>query len=195
MKSTPKWRNNSSAVTSVNTYDTYLRIRPYIHSSIVCPCPPPPLIPLDVNWGPCLNLPELFNSCINSTNVHLCNYCTKIFVIVVNTCVCRRSVNNKASHPIHVKDLREHPCQAFTFFLTTCSLQVGEDWIIGCCKINGRKRSLIGCICVPYNFQANIPSSTTCKIWANFPAMASLGGGPTFKKKSEKFVVVSLRPV
>ena len=42
-------------------------------------------------------------SCINSTNVHLCNYCTKIFVIVVNTCVCRRSVDNKAvilSYPI-----------------------------------------------------------------------------------------------
>ena len=41
--------------------------------------------------------------CINSTNVHLCNYCTKIFVIVVNTCVCRRSVDNKAailSYPI-----------------------------------------------------------------------------------------------
>ena len=38
----------------------------------------------------------LFNSCINSTNVHLCNYCTKIFVIIVNTCVCRRSVDNKA---------------------------------------------------------------------------------------------------
>ena len=35
--------------------------------------------------------------CINSTNVHLCNYCTKIFVIVVNTCVCRRSVDNKAA--------------------------------------------------------------------------------------------------
>ena len=35
-------------------------------------------------------------SCINSTNVHLCNYCTKIFVIVVNTCVSRRSVDNKA---------------------------------------------------------------------------------------------------
>ena len=45
----------------------------------------------------------LFNSCINSTNVHLCNYCTKIFVIIVNTCVCRRSVDNKAlilSYPI-----------------------------------------------------------------------------------------------
>ena len=27
----------------------------------------------------------LFNSCINFTNVHLCDYCTKIFVIVVNT--------------------------------------------------------------------------------------------------------------
>ena len=38
----------------------------------------------------------LFNSCINFTDVHLCNYCTKIFVIVVNTCVCRRSVDNKA---------------------------------------------------------------------------------------------------
>ena len=38
----------------------------------------------------------LFNSCINFTNVHLCNYCTKIFVTVVNTCVCRRSVDNKA---------------------------------------------------------------------------------------------------
>ena len=45
----------------------------------------------------------LFNGCINFTNVHLCNYCTKIFVIVVNTCVCRRSVDNKAlilSYPI-----------------------------------------------------------------------------------------------
>ena len=44
-----------------------------------------------------------FNSCINFTNVHLCNYCTKIFVIVVNTCVCRRSVDNKAltlSYPL-----------------------------------------------------------------------------------------------
>ena len=44
------------------------------------------------------------NSCINFTNVHLCNYCTKIFVIIVNTCVCRRSVDNKAlilSYPIH----------------------------------------------------------------------------------------------
>ena len=38
----------------------------------------------------------LFNSCINFTNVHVCNYCTKIFVIIVNTCVCRRSVDNKA---------------------------------------------------------------------------------------------------
>ena len=47
----------------------------------------------------------LFNSCINFTNVHLCNYCTKIFVIVVNTRVCRRSVDNKAlilSYPIHI---------------------------------------------------------------------------------------------
>ena len=45
----------------------------------------------------------LFNSCINFTNVHVCNYCTKIFVIIVNTCVCRRSVDNKAlilSYPI-----------------------------------------------------------------------------------------------
>ena len=38
----------------------------------------------------------LFNSCTNFTNVLLCNYCTKIFVIVVNTCVCRGSVDNKA---------------------------------------------------------------------------------------------------
>ena len=38
----------------------------------------------------------LFNSCRNFTNVHLCNYGTKIFIIVVNTCVCRRSVDNKA---------------------------------------------------------------------------------------------------
>ena len=45
----------------------------------------------------------LFNSCINFTNVDVCNYCTKIFVIVVNTCVCGRSVDNKAlilSYPI-----------------------------------------------------------------------------------------------
>ena len=45
----------------------------------------------------------LFNSCVNFTNVHLCNYCKKIFVIVVNTCVCRRSVDNKAlilSYPL-----------------------------------------------------------------------------------------------
>ena len=45
----------------------------------------------------------LFNSCINSTNVHHCNYCTKIFVIVVSTCVCRRSGDYKAlilSYPI-----------------------------------------------------------------------------------------------
>ena len=37
------------------------------------------------------------SNCINSTNEHLCNYCTKIFVIVVKTCVCRRSVENKAA--------------------------------------------------------------------------------------------------
>ena len=37
------------------------------------------------------------SSCINSTNVHLCNYCTKICVIVVNTCLCRRSFDNKAA--------------------------------------------------------------------------------------------------
>ena len=46
---------------------------------------------------------SLFNICINFTNVYLCNYCTKIFVIVVNTCVCRRSADNKAlilSYPI-----------------------------------------------------------------------------------------------
>ena len=33
----------------------------------------------------------LFNSCINFTNVHLCNYCTKIFVIVVKTCAAHQS--------------------------------------------------------------------------------------------------------
>ena len=37
------------------------------------------------------------SSCINYANVHPCNYCTKIFVIVVNTCVCRSSVDNKAA--------------------------------------------------------------------------------------------------
>ena len=37
------------------------------------------------------------SNCMNSANVHLCDYCTKIFVIVVNTCVCRRSVDNKAA--------------------------------------------------------------------------------------------------
>ena len=45
----------------------------------------------------------LVNSCINSTNVHHCNYCTKTFVIVVDTCVYRRSVDNKApilSYPV-----------------------------------------------------------------------------------------------
>ena len=38
----------------------------------------------------------LFDSRINFANIHLCNYCMKIFVIVVNTCVYRRSVDNKA---------------------------------------------------------------------------------------------------
>ena len=54
----------------------------------------------------------LFNSCINFTNVHLCNYCTKIFVIVVNTCVCRRSVDNKAlilSYPILMPQTTTEP--------------------------------------------------------------------------------------
>ena len=55
-------------------------------------------------------------SYINSTNVHLCNCCTKIFVIVVNTCVCRRSVDNKAvilSYPVHLLSLlRLLPCMA-----------------------------------------------------------------------------------
>ena len=68
----------------------------------------------------------LFNSCINFTNVHLCNYCTKIFVIVVNTCVCRRSVDNKAlvlSYPIlsykRLMSTAPHPSrpQAFRFVL------------------------------------------------------------------------------
>ena len=54
----------------------------------------------------------LFHSCINFTNVHLCNYCTKIFVIVVNTCVCRRSVDNKAlilSYPILMPQTTTEP--------------------------------------------------------------------------------------
>ena len=54
----------------------------------------------------------LFNSCINFTNVHLCNYCTKIFVIVVNTCVCGRSVENKAlilSYPILMPQTTTEP--------------------------------------------------------------------------------------
>ena len=62
---------------------------------------PPPSVYLTAKEIEALNI-TLF-SCINSTNVHLCNYCTKIFVIVVNTCVCRRSVDNKAvilSYPI-----------------------------------------------------------------------------------------------
>ena len=53
----------------------------------------------------------LFNSCINFTNVHVCNYCTKIVVIMVNTCVFRRSVDNKAlilSYPI-LAYIREYP--------------------------------------------------------------------------------------
>ena len=52
----------------------------------------------------------LFNSCINFTNVHVCNYCTKIFVIIVNTYVCRRSVDNKAlilSYPYVVPRLEK----------------------------------------------------------------------------------------
>ena len=51
----------------------------------------------------------LFNSWINSTNVHLCNYRTEIFVIVVNTCVCRRSLDNEAvilSYPRDSKRLQ-----------------------------------------------------------------------------------------
>ena len=59
----------------------------------------------------------LFNSCINFTNVHLCNYCTKIFVIVVNTCVCRRSVDNKAlilSYPVICLLSRLHPPRCHT---------------------------------------------------------------------------------
>ena len=48
-----------------------------------------------------LNITLFINSCINFTNLHLCNYCTKIFVINVNTCVCRRSVDNKALIPTY----------------------------------------------------------------------------------------------
>ena len=52
------------------------------------------------------------SNCINSTNVHLYNYCTKIFIIVVKTCGCRRSVDNKAailSYPILLTDRAEIP--------------------------------------------------------------------------------------
>ena len=55
------------------------------------------------------------SSCINSTTVHHCNYCTKISVIIVNTFVCRRSVDNKAailSYPmtaVFVGQMSSHP--------------------------------------------------------------------------------------
>ena len=55
----------------------------------------------------------LFNSCINFANVHLCNYCTKIFVINVNTRVCRRSVNNKAL-------ILSYPTNNYKIFYTHC---------------------------------------------------------------------------
>ena len=67
----------------------------------------------------------LFNSCINFTNVHLCNYCTKIFVIVVNTRVCRRSVDNKAailSYPILSSCLATSALSALIFGLYPSSL-------------------------------------------------------------------------
>ena len=59
------------------------------------------------------------SSCINFTNVHLCNYCTKIFVIVVNACVCRRSVDNKAA-------ILSYPILSFDNFLTP--LRVFRPW-------------------------------------------------------------------
>ena len=74
-----------------------------------------------------LNL-TLFNSCINFTNVHLCNYCTKIFVIVVNTCVCRRSVDNKAlilscrrrrGNGL-ITELPQHYTNSHTYFIIAC---------------------------------------------------------------------------
>jgi len=40
----------------------------------------------------------------------------------------------------------------------------------------------MGWIRAPWNFNANIPSGTTCKIWANYPEMASLGGASKLKK-------------
>lgn len=143
MKSTPKAKNNSSAVNSVHTYDTYLRIRPYIHSSIVCAPLPRPALSID-------------------------------------SAGC--------------KGRERTPFPGFYHFFTTCSLQVGEDWIISCCeaKVKEQKSRRQRQQKVTYG---NIRSGTTCKIGANFPEMASLGGAPTFKKKSEKFVVVSLRPL
>ena len=63
------------------------------------------------------------SSCINSTNVHLRNYCTKIFVVVVNKCVCRRSVNNKAailsypiSYPINTLDINRIDFSILQFY-------------------------------------------------------------------------------
>ena len=42
------------------------------------------------------NLDKLFFIIYLIVFYYLFNYCTKIFVIIVNTCVCRRSVDNKA---------------------------------------------------------------------------------------------------
>ena len=85
-------------------------------------------------------------SCINSTNVHLCNYCSKTFVIVLNTCVCRRSVDNKAvilSYPIlsFLTDGRQYqvitlnlwyhvlvPAFSFSMKFRYCCLQVLKNY-------------------------------------------------------------------
>ena len=71
----------------------------------------------------------LFNSFINFTNVHLRNYCTKIFVIVVNTCVCRRSVDNKAlilSYPMKYQESDLH--LGLYSSLTSANNNVGSCW-------------------------------------------------------------------
>ena len=76
----------------------------------------------------------LFNSCINFTNLHLCNYCTKIFVIVVNTCVCRRSVDNKAlilSYPILMPQTTTEPLIIqHPFDRTSLNVMVLSWWLV-----------------------------------------------------------------
>ena len=92
--------------------------------------PPSETTSIPVKEIDALNI-TLFNSCINFTNVHVCNYCTKIFVIIVNTCVCRRSVDNKAlilSYPIPVIFIWEPPppLGTVTYSIDGCSAAGNE---------------------------------------------------------------------